>query len=576
MKTNLPARRLIPKWRQVQRSLETQEAAALGKNSARSSNPARVPSTGGATELDIFNQDEFEQSVSLWEQFREPGVLGDILSFSMYPDLQEQVLAIGNRAIKSGAPVTAAQRFMIQQLGGAGLDQHDLLLPEPGVQNKEQVLPFAEPIKRLRALLRTQPSNPLALLDFAQLQAAIGRNEVAERALLNALGIAPSNRLIVRTLARFYVHAGEPDRAHLLLRRHARTASDPWLISTEIALADLTGSSSEFLAKGRRMLLDAGKSPSPHFTELAASIAMVELGAGNLKKARELQRIALIDPTDNVAAQAVDREHQFGIALNAPKVAQAIASSAEAKMLKAWGSFLPEAVESHALQWHNEEPFSSRPIQMLTAIFAFRGQVKRARNWLNVGLRSDPEDSGLMMNLAYIEARSGDIDKAKAALQRARRTGGEDALPYILANEAVVAYRLGHFDEGDVLYGRAVDASEARARRENLSTYCLLNQMVVAREFDHPRYDEIASRAVDAMRTRPNPEALMMVKVITEDISPESEMLPQLPGKEQVSPQRLTSQWIYDPKTNTLTEKKGLTASGAKPVVMLGDQQSRK
>lgn len=575
MKAILPTRRLIPKWRSVRRTLATQEAAptptsvsppAAQRSSGAGAHPAAEPPP---EELPV-DLDEFEQAVALWNEHQEPGILGDILSFSIHSTLERRIIEIGTKAIRGGAPVTPAQRFVIRHLAHTNGDSEDLQLLEPGAPGKAQTQPFAESIRKLRALLRTDPSNALALLDFAQLQAAIGRNDVAERALRTALGEAPNSRLVLRSLARFYVHAGENEQAHLLVRRHERTPFDPWLMASEIALADLVGIPSAFLAKGRRVLVEAGKTPPSNFTELAGSLAMAELGAGNLKKARELQRLALLDPTDNVAAQAVDRELQFGIALNTPNIMRAIASSAEAQLLQSWFGLMPEAVEQHAINWHSEEPFSSRPIQLLTALYAYRGQLEKAQRWLLGGLRSDAEDRGLLINLAFVQARSGDTEQARLTMLKTRRLYGDEVEPYMCATEGLIAYRHGKFEEGDQLYAQAAELFDAPAkRRYNASTFCLLNQAIMALTFQHPRVAEIVARTNDALAKRPNPDATMLLKVTA------SAELTEAPAREQENHQRLTSQWVFDPKRNSLTERKGLTAPGASPIVLLNDPRKK-
>lgn len=555
MKATLPTRRLIPKWRPVRRTLAMQEAAALplapGKN------------TKLRVRTESFEQSEFEQAVHLWNEHKEPGVLGDILSFSFYEPLRQRIVDIGTLAIRSGAEVTLTQRFLIHHLARENGYKEDLPLLEPGAPGKEQALPFVAPIRNLRALLRTEPSNAMALLDFAQLQASIGRNGVAERALRTALGAAPNNRVVLRSLARFYVHAGEHEQAHLVVRRHDRTPHDPWLMASEIALADLAGTPSAFLAKGRRVLVEAGKTPASNLSELAGCLAMAELSAGNMKKARDLQRLALLNPTDNVVAQAVDREHQFGISLTAPNVARVITSSAEAQLLQSWFNLVPDAVEQHALAWHGEEPFSSRPIQMLTALYAYQDQAEKALRWLLAGLRSDGEDRGLLINLAFVQARSGWTDQARLTMLKARRLHGVTVEPYMCATEGLIAYQQRRFGEGDQHYAKAIEILDAQpGRRLNVSTYCLLNQALVALEYQHPGAAQIVARTNDALRDRPNPDAIMLLKVKA------SAELPDVPAPTLLSRHRLTSQWVFDAKNNTLTERKGLTAPGASPIVL--------
>lgn len=569
MAADLPARRLIPKWRPVRNTLATQEAHPLGDKTASvrrpSAGPQPAPLSLSRSPADV---DELDRVVALWEQSKEPGVLGDVLSFSIHAAVQSKVAGIGMRALREGHPVLPAQRFLIQQL--AKTDEGTLPGEIVSATSGEGPKPFAEPIRRLRSLLRTEPSNALALLDFAQLQAAIGRDEVAERTLRTAFGSAPNSRLVLRTLARFYVHTGDHSRALHEIRRHHRTPHDPWLIASEIALADLVKKPSTLLAKGRRMLAEAGKSPPPSFTELAGALAMEELAAGNLKKAREFQRLALLEPTDNVAAQAVDRERHFGIALNAPSISRAIASSAEAQLLQAWSMLVPEAVERHALDWHAEEPFSSRPVQLLTAIYAYKGDHDAALNWLLAGLRSDSDDRGLLTNLAFVHVRLGRLDDARSTIAKARRLHGAAAEPYLRATEGTIAYLQGRFEDGDKLYADAVSLlDEGQNRANNVPTFALLNQTLMALEYEHPGASAIIARTNDALKSRPNLDASMLLRISM------PREVPTVVSASESTRQRLTSQWVFDAKNNTLTVRKGLTARGASPVVLAESVKKR-
>jgi tetratricopeptide (TPR) repeat protein len=184
--------------------------------------------------------------------------------------------------------------------------------------------------------LKSSPDDALTLLDYAQFQAAIGRLERAERAIRTAVTLRPNNRTVLRTAARFFVHAGKPDVGHALIRRHARTASDPWLMATEIALADVSQVQSMFLGKGRRFLIDHKSLPASQLTELAGALSMAEFNSGNLKRAREMQRQALLAPNDNVIAQAVEYRSRLGLQLEGPTIERAMAGSNEAQVLQAW------------------------------------------------------------------------------------------------------------------------------------------------------------------------------------------------------------------------------------------------
>lgn len=558
MKSNLPKRRLIPKWRQTKATFATAEAA-----------PKSPPSVGEAKAMklapDSFDAETFDGIVELWQTHREPGVLGDILSFSAFPDLQERILGIGRQALASGAPVTSSQRFVIAGLADPSTTEDDIENRLEGPPSNEVVMPYRGAIRRLRELLRTSPDDAIALMDYAQLQAAIGCNETAERSLLAARDLMPDSRIVLRSLARFYVHKGDYDQAHALIRRHTRTQRDPWLLASEIALADAAGTTSQFVGKARRLIVDSGKAAAASHTELAGSLAQIELASGNLKKAREYQRLALLAPNDNVIAQAVDRELQFGIALNTPAIARAIETSSEARVLRAWTAQEPEAVERYALQWHDEEPFSSRPMSLLTTMYAYGRQTDQALRWIRTGLRADPSDRGLMVNLAFVHACAGATEEAHQAISKARRAHGMKAEPFLRATEGLIAYRHGNFDDGDRLYGEAFEIFEKHfAANGNVTTYCLLSQAVAAIEHRHPGAHAIVARAIAAGKAKPSFDAKMMLKIVARS----NAEVPK-PDKTEAPAARLASQWVYDPAANTLTERPGLTAPGAQSIVVL-------
>lgn len=546
MKSNLPKRRLIPKWRPVATTLRTAEAASVGL-------PASNVLSG--------NPDDLQTAISLWRETKEPGVLGDVLSFSVHPDLKDLVLNIGKEAIRIGATVTHVQRMLIRDLDkgqDAAAVLPDVLLDQVGLNH-----PFQEPIRRLRALLRTAPDNVLALLDYAQFQAAIGKVNSAERSLRVALNLAPNNRTVIRTAARFFVHAKKPELAHQLIRRHQRTAGDPWLMASEIALADAAGMESTFLSKGKRFLHEQTKYPNAHLTELAGVIASHELFSGNLKKAREAQRKALLAPNDNMIAQAIELQQLFGITLEGPKISEALSRSSEALVLQSWVSMKPEGVERHAQAWHAEEPFSSRPIQMLSALYAFRGEHDLAIRWIGAGLLTDSTDRGLLINLAFVQACAGHSEKAAATIRKLRHLYPKNVEPYAKATEGLIEYTQGRYESGDQLYNEAVRLLE-QANQPSIAAYCRVNQALAAIDCEHPLAPDIVNKANASLRESPSFDSSMLLRIRTELNLDMGEIVQQ--------EQRRLSQWIFDPISNTLTHKPGVTAVGAKAIVLLNRQ----
>lgn len=542
MKSPLPQRRLIPRWRPVASTLKTTEATSTRHEE---------------TKILAGNPDDLDNAIAQWRANQAPGLLGEVLSFSVHPDFIQKVIDIGQEALQGGAVVTGVQARLINDLGMCSSPElHTDVMSSPA----RGTHPFQEPIRRLRALLRSVPDNPLALLDYAQFQAAVGKLDSSERALRTALSLAPNNRTVIRTVARFYVHAQRPDIAHQLIRRHSRTPSDPWLMASEIALADVAGVEASFLFKGKRFLLEQTKFSTSHMTELAGVVAISELEAGNLKRARDAQRKALLAPNDNVIAQAIDQERSFGIQIDSAQAVKALSASSEALVLQAWANVAPDHLEKHAQDWHAEEPFSSRPVQLLSTLYAYSGNLELSLRWIRGGLVADPLDRGLLINLAFVQARLGQTTEAQATMKRLRSVHSKYSEPFVKATEGLIAYQQHNFQIGDYLYDLAITLFE-KDRQPGLAAYCRLNQVFSALDYKHPNADEIVRKANKALVENISVDSAMLLKVRSiagiDDV------------KSEFQERRRLSQWVYDPTANTLTEKSGLTSIGAKPILIL-------
>lgn len=533
MKVPLPPRRLIPKWRPIATTLKITESK---------------PTLESQPKEFIGNADEFDKAVNLWRETKEPGVLGDVLSFSVHQELHDRAIQIGEEALRVGAKVTLAQESLIRDI------RSEPMIIESGTKR-----PFQKPIQRLRAILRNTPDNPLALLDYAQFQLAVGKQKAAEKALVAALSLSPNNRIILRTMARFLVHIDKAPLAHRLLHRHACTPHDPWLMASEIALASAAEAKSRFIMIGQRYIKTRLDINPAHITELAGAIAVEELHSGHLKRARESHMRALSAPNDNVIAQAVMCRDEFGIDLHTLLATQALQSSSEALTLQAMVDFKPELMIQHAAAWHAEEPFSSRPIQLLATTYAYTGEFILAKAWVQAGLLANPKDPGLLICLAYILAQCEQEKESFAVMQRLLHIS-QAYSPYCMATTGLIQYSQGHYERGDALYERAIMEFN-KDNRYDLGTFCLINQVFAAADYNHPDSNKIIARAQIAMKAHPSDDALLVLNTRSNktliDTQVENKKLRRL------------SQWVFDPKFNTLSEKKGLTAPGAKPLIIL-------
>jgi Flp pilus assembly protein TadD len=537
VKSSLPRRRLIPRWRPTSQTLKTSEiASTLNQPSA----PLR------------FDHQLFDESVAAWRAQPTAGHLADVIAFSADADLHPKIADLVREAQTRGFAVSPVQQELFREV------------VDDTVQTDESTtagrLVFQSRVADLRRELLVAPENLLALLDLAQLQLAAGKVTAAERLLKTALGLAPNGRIVLRTAARFYVHLGKFDKAHQIITRHPGTKKDPWLMASEIALADAAGVHSSMASQGLRLIKEAQAQPW-HLAEVAGALANSEMMAGRFKEARQLLRKALLHPTDNIVAQAVMDGARMGFELDEPTVTKAVKRSSEAQLLQAWQNADEEAAELHALQWHAEEPFSSRPIQFLTTLYSLQSQYEKSLGWVRRGLVADPSDEGLIANLAFAKAAVGDVQNAELAMNRIKDA---KLAPYLKATEGLIALKRGDFAKAEALYREAEQGFD-KLSRPDLAALAIAYYAKFAVESDAPDSARIRAEAeVKFSKARSIDGHLLMSRLVPSTTA-------ALMAHE---PKRRLTQWVYDSDSNTLTERHGVTAKGAPSIVVAGRKGS--
>lgn len=301
-----------------------------------------------------------------------------------------------------------------------------------------------------RGRLREAPRNPKHWLDLALAYAVLNHTRQAERAMISALSLAPDHRIVLRTHARLLVHLNRVEEAHVLLRRHPRTPTDPWLMSSEISLAQMLERPSAFGARAAGLVLRYEYGPE-HITELATAAAFLEDAAGGHRRARKLYDIALIHPTDNVLAHIqYHAQANRGLVVRADQLTNPHAM--EARAWRAWSEERWDAALDEALAWQLDEPFSSRPAIMSSCIaggILARGEL--GIRCATEGLRCNPDDQLLRNNLVVSYARANDFAAAAREFRKIRPPlqVGYHSSTYE-ATSGLIA-----FGEGDQIAGRA-------------------------------------------------------------------------------------------------------------------------
>lgn len=520
-------------------TLELREAQPVGK---------------GQNNAIASDRDGLERAIADWRESPTAGHLGDVLSFSIASDCVERVQEITTEALAKGHQATEPQRSLMHSLveeSAADGPQTDEIggICNPHVQLR---------VQQIRKVLRLNPANPLVLLDFAQLQIASGNAKRAERSISSALSLSPNNRLVLRTAARFFTHIDEVERGHRLLARHARTPTDPWLMASEIALAQVSGRASKFARPGM-VYANQHKRAHSEISELTGALGGLELFHGNARKARDLFRLALINPNDNVIAQAITDRRVLALDLNQPEQRSAAQGTVEAKALLAWESLNINEASINGHGWHGEEPFSSRPLQFLTSLYAASGKYPEVIALAKRGLISDPRDAALMANLGYAYGCVGELEKAEHFSRRAAAINPVGVGPQTVATLGLVAMKRGNFDAADDLYQSALK-SFASSNDRIMQAICYAYYARTAFDSDHPDFERIATEAVEVYKRASSADAAIVLQQLKQNI--------EAPVLED--PVRRLGQWVFDPLRNEVVHKSGVTQPGA-PILLIKD-----
>lgn len=464
-------RRIVPRWRTSEKTKALGELASLHEPEGR---PVRT--------------DHLRRAVSEFDRAHTISTAAEIIGAAIVAGCAEMATSAAEFVLSQGPLASEATGQLARSVLG--------IPPEIPASEDRQESSRSE-IARLRKSLRGAPRNSLGWIDLARTYTSIGQNEKAVAAIRRAIALAPDNRFVVRSAARFYLHRrhkGDLDLAHNVVLASAAAPYDPWLLAAEMSIAGLRNKDPELYRDSKEML-GAGKFGAMHLSELAGALATLELTSGSVRRARRLFRLALEKPTDNTIAQA---RWAKGLdpAINLEARHYNDPLSAEAR---AW-HFYYEGKWSAALAnfwtWHFDQPFSRRPCATGSFIAAeILDNHDEAIDLARSGLQANPDDPALLNNLAFSLIHVGRLSEAKDNLVRVRGQGVpvEDAIP-LFATFGLFAFRCGYPDRGRQYYREAIDRARALGNEE----LAVLAELHLAHEEDlagGPLADELMKAA---------------------------------------------------------------------------------
>lgn len=357
-----------------------------------------------------------------------------------------------------------------------------LLARDPAIRRGE----LASTVRNLRRSVREYPRDVLTWLDLARAQASLGSNAAAEAAVRVALGLEPNNRVVLRSAARFYMHAGEYDRAHALLATTSRRLRDPWLAASEIALAPLAQRTSQSIRVGRE-LVDGGSFAPLHVSELAASLGTFFLQEGNSRLARRYFEVAALSPNATSEAQLVWASRSI-------KDIQPSVHAGFSEAAMRWNVFHGhlDAALDECWRWLNDEPYSSGPAAN-GSFFAtvFDRDYLAGLAFAKTGLVANPGDPILSNNAAVALACLGSTEEATRMVASVSHRADPGLAATIAATRGLI-----HFREGESIRGRR------EYRRALLTAVENKDRKLAFRAFMHWMHEEARVGHIDAGAAR--------------------------------------------------------------------------
>lgn len=309
-------------------------------------------------------------------------------------------------------------------------------------------------ISELKSLIDVYPKNPIPYVEIARLQVSLGQRKAAERSFRIALGLAPNNRYILRSAVRFFVHQGDFAAAWQVIRDSA--PNDPWLLASKIAVADLANKPQP---NSRQILSVLDHAAPAQTTELAASLATLELQSGNFKRSRRLFSQSSEAPTENAVAQIRWANEITGTPfdLSLLETSRSFeARTGDALNKKDWSGAATSSED-----WLTDEPFSSRAAATACYLFAELLQdFSRSEQIATFGLLATPHDPLLLNNRAFARANLGNVHQARTDLIEARAHSPSRLTEICLeATEGCILYREGRPEQAALMYRSAIEGA---------------------------------------------------------------------------------------------------------------------
>ncbi len=336
-------------------------------------------------------------------------------------------------------------------VGRVAIDQANSIL-----HGKQAVhyAPSNASIRRKKERVREFPRDAIAWIDQARLYTIMGQREKARRAVLIALHLAPTNRLIVRSAIRFFIHFDEWDTAAFYGQKAYELTKDPLILGPLLSVRTQLQKLPERLRPIANKALAANNTFL--FSEVLASIGTLDILQGAEKRSRKFFKRAWEDPAQAVVSQSqwVLREHLQSLA---PEQSIDFSQSAEARSWLRFAIMDFNGALVGARDWILEEPFSKPAHVHASHTACLIGAYEEAETTARHGLRANRDDRTLQNNLVFAQLRRGRIEEAEKNFAPLKGSLSDPKEIAPLATYGLLLMSQGYIIDGRLYYQKAIE-----------------------------------------------------------------------------------------------------------------------
>lgn len=346
------------------------------------------------------------------------------------------------------------------QVLGDRPDRPDALLPSPAERKKEDVY---RAIARMKQRLIATPRDAVSAIELARLHVLLGQSVQAMPHIERALAVAPNNRFVLRSAARYFSHLADHHRALETLWQSEAVKVDPLLQSAEIATAQAAGRSPKWATRNLKSFLAAPQVPISA-SELSCGLAGLELEAGSKKKiVNRLIQNSLHDPTENTLAQVITLHVCGDISSGASEIISQFPNAFEARSRQADYSHKYIDAVKWTWEWLRDEPFSTQASVVGANLCSiFLNDHAQALQFADFGLLANPGNRHLL-NAKFLSLTfTNRLIEAEALLPSLdRHKHSREFAPFIFAARGLLCFRQNRHSDGAAYYERALEAARA-------------------------------------------------------------------------------------------------------------------